>query len=551
MASKRHRLSFSPPTPFKSSATTTSSSSSSHDEACFSALILQAAAIQTLKEMMGESDWRMTTPSTINRGQQILSRFAEANQFSTKSAASSCYQSSNGSGIPKKRSSHAGAMINGMHSNSKDLSSPSTSSSSNSSTRNAMLLNGRNCNNADGGVDFSTSNSSSSISGINYNKRGGAYKRFTLPSIMTTSDSNSEFSEPISLDPIDYHYLYADEAPIDSMTEEHQQQPPSQQQQLRPRRQRRNIGSMDSNMPFTHEEEDDDIDDEEENHNNDDGLRFKNIAVREIQEDVKKVGHKFGGFHPSVRRVASFTSPPTKTQIAKAAEKHQREQRRGFLGKTLHFLRNKVDTTLSQPSLIPTREEVKSWNEKMENIFDSKFGVMIFREFLEKEFSAENLDFLLKCREYQKLFENEKKNSKKIARLAKEIYDDFVAAEIAPKEINIEAQIRASTKAAVNETLKENTFSLAQKQIQTLIENDKYPRFLKSQEYQNLLQSVMQIGSQCSIQSALPELPFTDSDSSSTPCHTGNEDTPLAPANRTLRSASALETLGSISTINE
>lgn len=86
---------------------------------------------------------------------------------------------------------------------------------------------------------------------------------------------------------------------------------------------------MDANMPFTHEEEDDV--DEEENHNNDDGLRFKNIAVKEIQQDVKKVGHKFGGFHPSVRRVASFTSPPTKTQIAKAAQQHQREQRRGFL----------------------------------------------------------------------------------------------------------------------------------------------------------------------------------------------------------------------------
>lgn len=175
---------------------------------------------------------------------------------------------------------------------------------------------------------------------------------------------------------------------------------------------------------------------------------------------------------------------------------------------------------------------------------------MMFREFLEKEFSAENLDFLLKCREYQKLFQNEKKHFKKISRLAREIYDDFIAAEIAPKEINIEAQIRASTKAAVNETLKENTFSLAQKQIQTLIENDKYPRFLKSAEYQNLFQTVT-LGSQSSIQSALPELPFTDSDSSSTPCQTGNEDTPLAPANRTLRSASALETMGSISTINE
>jgi hypothetical protein len=495
--------------------------------------------------MMGETDWRTTTPSSINTGQKILSRFAEANNFNSKSSSaaasgSSCYQTS---GIAKKRGSHAGA-LNGMNTN--DLSSPSTSSSSsNASTRNAMLMNGG----RNGEIDFSTSNSSSSISGLKNFKRGAQYKRFTLPSITTTSDSNSEISEPISLDPIpiDYHYLYADEAPpIDSLTDEQQSE-----QQPRQRRQRRNIGSLDSNMmPLTHEEEDDDYidDEEEENQNNDAGLRFKNIAEKEIQQDVKKVGHKFGGLHPSVRRVASFTSPPTKTQIAKAAEKHQREQRKGFFGKTFHYLRTKVDSASSQPSLIPTREEVKSWAEKMENIFYSKYGLSMFRDFLEKEFSAENLDFLLKCREYQKLFENEKKNQKKISRLAKEIYDDFIAAEVAPKEINIEAQIRASTKAAVNETLKENTFSLAQKQIQTLIENDKYPRFLKSQEYQSLVT----LGSQTSIQSALPELPFTDSDGSTTPCQTGNEqDTPLAPANRTLRSASALETLGSISTINE
>lgn len=46
MASKRHRLSISPPTSLNFS-----SPSPSHEESCFSALILQAAAIQTLKEV--------------------------------------------------------------------------------------------------------------------------------------------------------------------------------------------------------------------------------------------------------------------------------------------------------------------------------------------------------------------------------------------------------------------------------------------------------------------------------------------------------------------
>uniref|UniRef100_A0A914PYP7 Uncharacterized protein n=1 Tax=Panagrolaimus davidi TaxID=227884 RepID=A0A914PYP7_9BILA len=186
MASKRQRLTVSPSetttTSLKLSSSSSPHHSSSHEDACFSALILQAAAIQTLKEMMGETDWRATTPSSINTGQKILSRFAEANNFNSKSSAasgSSCYQTS---GIAKKRGSHAGALINGMNAN--DLSSPSTSSSSsNASTRNAMLINGG----RNGEIDFSTSNSSSSTSGLNYFKRGAQYKRATLPSIMTTS----------------------------------------------------------------------------------------------------------------------------------------------------------------------------------------------------------------------------------------------------------------------------------------------------------------------------------------------------------------------------
>lgn len=92
------------------------------------------------------------------------------------------------------------------------------------------------------------------------------------------------------------------------------------------RRQRRLIGSLDSGIPSTREEyEDENEDDDDEN----DGIRFKKIAHREVQQDVKVMGLKMG-IHPAVRRVASFSSPPTKAEAAKAAAQ-QREQRKGFL----------------------------------------------------------------------------------------------------------------------------------------------------------------------------------------------------------------------------
>lgn len=182
-------------------------------------------------------------------------------------------------------------------------------------------------------------------------------------------------------------------------------------------------------------------------------------------------------------------------------------------------------------------------------LFGFAVGAVLFGEFLAKEYSKENLDFCLKCREYKKLFQNEKKNAKKIARLAKEIDDEFLC-DHAPNEVNLEASVKSATRAAKNDVLKSDTFSLAQNKIEQLIANDKYQRFLKSSEYQNLLQSVS-LGSQSSIPPTVPEVPFIDSDGSTTPCQTSNDDTPLAPQYRTLRSASALETLGNIATIDE
>ena len=135
---------------------------------------------------MGESDWRPTPSSSvagssIYKKEGILTRlgvspikdnFKSHHLDFASSSASSCYQSHYSVPMKNKFSKAVEADA---------VMSPSTSSSSNSSTMNAIIggPNGTGVN-----CDFSTSNSSSS-SGLDFKRSD--YKRFTLPSIMTTS----------------------------------------------------------------------------------------------------------------------------------------------------------------------------------------------------------------------------------------------------------------------------------------------------------------------------------------------------------------------------
>lgn len=217
-----------------------------------------------------------------------------------------------------------------------------------------------------------------------------------------------------------------------------------------------------------------------------------------------------------------------------------------FSGKTLNYLKSKVDGSSSQSLIFPTIDEIKSWNEKMDNVLENKHGLTLFSEFLAKEYSTENLEFVLKCREYKKLFIDSKKNQKKIKKLADEIYENFLNGE----KLNLDCIVKAATIQAYNEKeLQEDTFSLAQIKIEHLLSTDKYGRFLQSPQVKNLMENAIK-GSQISIQSANGEIHYSE-DVNTTPIVTqNNEDTPIAPQNRTLRSASAIEN-GTIQTITE
>ncbi|VDD96834.1 unnamed protein product, partial [Enterobius vermicularis] len=149
--------------------------------------------------------------------------------------------------------------------------------------------------------------------------------------------------------------------------------------------------------------------------------------------------------------------------------------------KTLSFIKNKMDFA-STSMLYPSKEEIRQWEKSFESLLNHKYGSLIFRDFLKTEYSVENLDFWLECEEFKKMKEGKKATQQR----ARAIYNQYIAAQ-SPKEVNLDADTKAATKAALEEGAKPNMFSLAQSRIEHLMEKDSYPRFLKSDKFLKLL----------------------------------------------------------------
>ncbi|XP_071011790.1 regulator of G-protein signaling 21-like isoform X2 [Oncorhynchus clarkii lewisi] len=128
-------------------------------------------------------------------------------------------------------------------------------------------------------------------------------------------------------------------------------------------------------------------------------------------------------------------------------------------------------------------EDTQQWSQSLERLLESKYGLATFRTFLKSEFSDENIEFWLTCEEYKKI-----KSSFRMSSKAKKIYEQFIKAE-APKEINIDYYTREQIKSAVK-TPNLQCFDDAQKIAYGLMERDSYPRFLRSDIYRSLLESL-------------------------------------------------------------
>ncbi|XP_046461972.1 regulator of G-protein signaling 8-like [Daphnia pulex] len=147
----------------------------------------------------------------------------------------------------------------------------------------------------------------------------------------------------------------------------------------------------------------------------------------------------------------------------------------------LGFLRRR--STEASLSTRPQPEEAQKWTESFAVLMASKYGSSLYRAFLLREFSNENLEFWLAVEEY--------KNSKpqKMAAKAQQIYNDFVAVQ-ASKEINLDTETRLITLNNVqSNTPDQHAFDRAQRRIQHMMERDSYPRFLQSRLFLELVQT--------------------------------------------------------------
>lgn len=130
-------------------------------------------------------------------------------------------------------------------------------------------------------------------------------------------------------------------------------------------------------------------------------------------------------------------------------------------------------------------DDVTAWGESFEHLLECKTGQLVFEDFLRTQYSEENLLFWLACEEYKKITA-----MTEMVVAATRIYTEFVHVD-APRQINIDCVTREE----ISENISQpgpNCFDRAQKLIYGLMENDCYPRFLKSEIYQALLEQAEQ-----------------------------------------------------------
>lgn len=128
----------------------------------------------------------------------------------------------------------------------------------------------------------------------------------------------------------------------------------------------------------------------------------------------------------------------------------------------------------------PTPEEAAQWRESLDKVLSNSYGLATFKSFLRSEFSEENIEFWEACEDFKKT-----KSPLKMAIKAQKIYEDFIQTG-GPKEVNIDHCTKDVTLRNLVD-LSPSTFELAQSRIYTLMEKDSFGRFLRFEQYQELL----------------------------------------------------------------
>uniref|UniRef100_A0A8C9VEL3 Regulator of G protein signaling 11 n=1 Tax=Scleropages formosus TaxID=113540 RepID=A0A8C9VEL3_SCLFO len=127
----------------------------------------------------------------------------------------------------------------------------------------------------------------------------------------------------------------------------------------------------------------------------------------------------------------------------------------------------------------PTKLRVERWSFRFMELLSDPLGRLKFMEYLEKEFSAENLCFWEACEDIR-----HGENSR-IPQKVQEVYKQFLAPG-ASKWVNVDSKTMEKTLEGLR---RPNRFVMddAQMHIYFLMKKDSYPRYLKSDLYKNLL----------------------------------------------------------------
>ncbi|XP_028390915.1 regulator of G-protein signaling 12-like isoform X2 [Dendronephthya gigantea] len=134
-------------------------------------------------------------------------------------------------------------------------------------------------------------------------------------------------------------------------------------------------------------------------------------------------------------------------------------------------------TVLAGNTIKPRAEgKVARWAVSFDRLLEDKTGLDVFRSFLKKEFSEENLIFWLACEKFKTL-EDEKELTSK----AKEIYEEHLK-PCASLPVNVDSTAIKDVEGNL-ETPSSELFSSLQYQVYTLMKFDSYARFLKSELY--------------------------------------------------------------------
>lgn len=133
-------------------------------------------------------------------------------------------------------------------------------------------------------------------------------------------------------------------------------------------------------------------------------------------------------------------------------------------------------------SASPTPPYLK-WAESLHSLLDDQDGIHLFRTFLKQEQCADILDFWFACSGFRKLEANEA-NEEKQVKLAKAIYKKYIL----DNNGIVSRQIKPATKSFIKDCLMKlhidpAMFDQAQTEIQTMMEENTYPLFLKSDIY--------------------------------------------------------------------